>query len=84
MSAPPIHQISRDEPIVPMPDAAIKPDPYAPWRSRDYRCYACSWFAMTFAKKVETLAVSVYFVSIFTKPDAPLALGAMALVGCCR
>ncbi len=63
-----------------MSDAPTKPDPYAPWRSRDYRCYASSWFAMTFSKQVETLAVSVYFVNVYAAKDASLALGFMALV----
>jgi MFS family permease len=63
-----------------MPDAAIKPDPYAPWRIRDYRCYACSWFAMTFSKQIETLALAVFFVSVYDRADAPLALGVMGLV----
>lgn len=65
---------------VAMPDAPTKPDPYAPWRSRDYRRYAFSWFAMTFSKQVETLAVAVYFVNTYEPADAPLALGLMALV----
>ena len=63
-----------------MPDALKKPDPYAPWRSRDYRLFAYSWFAMTFSKQIETLALAVYFVSIYSRSDAPLALGAMGLV----
>ncbi len=35
---------------------------------------------MTFSKQIETLAISVYFVSIFSQEDAPLALGALGLV----
>lgn len=63
-----------------MHDAATKLDPYAPWRNRDYRYYAGSWFAMTFSKQIETLAVSVHFVDTYSRADAPLALGLMALV----
>ena len=63
-----------------MSDPPTKPDPYAPWRSRDYRLYASSWFAMTFSKQIETLAVMVYFVSIYSEKLAPLALGAIGLV----
>ena len=55
-------------------------DPYAPWRCRDYRCYELCWFGMTFSKHVETLAVSVYFVTIYDLGDAALALGMMGLV----
>jgi MFS family permease len=65
---------------VPMSDVSIKPDPYAPWRSRDYRRYAYSWFGMMFSKQIETLAVSVYFVNIYSAVDAPLALGVLGLV----
>jgi MFS family permease len=63
-----------------MSNTLPKPDPYAPWRNPDFRRYACSWFAMTFSKQIETLAVSVYFVSIYDLSDASLALGAMGLV----
>ena len=62
------------------PTPEPKPDPYAPWRRRDYRYYAGSWFVMTFSKQIETLAVSVYFVEIYSRTEAPLALGLMALV----
>ncbi len=65
---------------LPMSDASTKPDPYAPWRSRDYRCYAYSWFGMVFSKQIETLAVSVYFVNIYDPAEAPLALGLLGLV----
>jgi MFS family permease len=63
-----------------MSDAAAKPDPYAPWRSSNFRRYACSWFALVFSKQVETLAVAVYFVSIYDSSSAPLALGGIGLV----
>ena len=63
-----------------MSDASIKPDPYAPWRSRDYRRYTYSWFGMMFSKQIETLAASVYFVNIYSRAEAPLALGALGLV----
>ncbi len=63
-----------------MSDATNQHDPYAPWRSRNYRYFACSWFAMTFSKQVERLAVAIYFVSVYQRSEAPLALGAMGLV----
>jgi MFS family permease len=65
---------------MPMSDVSIKPDPYAPWRSRDYRRYAYSWFGMVFSKQIETLAVSVYFVNVYSPANAPLALGMLGLV----
>lgn len=52
-----------------MSDASIKPDPYAPWRSRDYRRYTYSWFGMMFSKQIETLAASVYFVNIYSRAE---------------
>lgn len=63
-----------------MADTSTEHDPYAPWRIPDFRRYACGWFAVTFAKQIETLAVSVYFVSLYDLSDASLALGAMGLV----
>ena len=60
---------------LPMSDAATKPDPYAPWRSRDYRCYACSWFLMAFSRRVEFVAVSVYLVSALQSSRRVLRLG---------
>jgi MFS family permease len=63
-----------------MSESSAKPDPYAPWRSPDYRRLAGSWFAMTFSKQVETLAASVYFVNVYDPIDALLALGLMGLV----
>lgn len=63
-----------------MADTLTKPDPYAPWLNPNFRRYTCSWFAMTFSKQIETLAVSVYFVSIYDLSDASLALGTMGLV----
>jgi MFS family permease len=63
-----------------MSQDSIKADPYAPWRIHDYRCYACSWFAMMFSKQIEKVAITIYFVSIFSTSDAPLALGVMGLV----
>jgi MFS family permease len=66
--------------VLPMSDTSIKPDPYATWRIRDFRWYALSFFALMFSKQVETLALAVYFVSIYSRSDAPLALGIMGLV----
>ena len=63
-----------------MMDDSTKPDSYASWRNRDFRYYVCSWFSVAFGKQIETLAISVYFVSIFDRADAPLALGMMGLV----
>jgi MFS family permease len=64
-----------------MSDALAKPDPYVNWRNADFRRYESSWFAMTFSKQVETLAVAVYFVNTYySATDAPLALGMLGLV----
>jgi len=63
-----------------MSDDLTKRDAYAAWRNRDFRFYALSWFSVTFGKQIETLAISVYFVSIFDRADASLALGMIGLV----
>jgi len=52
------------------------PDPYAAWRSRDYRRFAASWFLLMFSKQVETVAVLVY---IYDRTADPLALGWVGL-----
>lgn len=62
-----------------MPTSPPQPDPYAPWRRPDFRLYACSWFALTFSKHVETVAIQVFLVKVYGKEGAPLALAAMAL-----
>jgi MFS family permease len=66
-----------------MSDAAHKHDPYAPWRSRNFRFYAVSWFTMTFSKQVETLAVAIYLVDQVyghSTATASLSLGMLGLV----
>lgn len=55
----------------------MKPDPYAAWRSRDYRLYSTSWFLLTFSKQVETVAVGI---NIYDRTGDPLALGWVGLV----
>lgn len=63
-----------------MSDVPVQSDPYAAWRNHDFRCYALSWFAITFSKQIEATAISLYFVNIFDIKTAPLALGLMGLV----
>ncbi|HEY4761199.1 MAG TPA: MFS transporter, partial [Thermoguttaceae bacterium] len=55
----------------------MKSDPYAAWRSRDYRLYSVSWFLITFSKQVETVAVGI---NIYYRTGDPLALGWVGLV----
>ena len=52
-------------------------DPYAAWRSRDYRLLAASWFLLVFSREVERVAVLVY---IYAATGTPLALGWVGLV----
>jgi MFS family permease len=63
-----------------MSDPAPSHDPYITWRNRNFRFYAASWFLIVFAKQIETLAVTVYFVDKYDAKNAPLALGLMGLV----
>jgi MFS family permease len=51
-------------------------DPYAPWRTRNFRLYAASWFVLMFGKQIETLAVQVY---IYHRTGDPLYLGLIGL-----
>ncbi|MCE5301931.1 MAG: MFS transporter [Planctomycetaceae bacterium] len=57
-----------------------KQDPYIAWRTPDFRCFELSWFAMTFSKQIERLAIAVYFVNLYSSSDAALALAMMGLV----
>ena len=59
-----------------------RPDPYAAWRIGSYRLYAVSWFLMTFAKQIETVALSicVYHEAGMDVRKGALALGWLGLV----
>jgi MFS family permease len=59
------------------PSTTPAADPYAAWRSPDYRLFAGSWFAMMFAKQIETVAVGIH---IYDQTRDPLALGWVGLV----
>jgi MFS family permease len=63
-----------------MPDSPSHLDPYGPWRSRDFRRYAGSWFLMAFSRRVEFVAVSVCLVRLYSESGASFALGMMGLV----
>ena len=63
-----------------MPDPSSHSDPYALWRSANYRQYAGSWFLITFSRRVEFIAIGVYLTKVFTKDQAALALGVMGFV----
>jgi len=52
-------------------------NPYAAWRSRDFRLYAISWFLLVFAKQVETVAVGIH---VYYRTGDPLSLGLVGLV----
>ncbi len=54
-----------------------RPDPYAAWRIGNYRLYATSWFAMTIARQIETVAIGVY---IYATTGNVLDLGILGLV----
>ncbi|MGA2033012.1 MAG: MFS transporter [Thermoguttaceae bacterium] len=60
------------EPTDPAPPAA----PYAIWRLRAYQLYTSSWFLMTFARQIETVALAVY---VYAQTGDPLALGWLGL-----
>lgn len=56
---------------------AMKSNPYAAWRIRDFRLYATSWFLLVFAKQVETVAVGI---NVYYRTGDPLSLGWIGLV----
>jgi MFS family permease len=60
----------------PTPDTP-RADAYAAWRISNYRRYAVSWFAMTIARQIETVAIGVY---IYARTNDPKALGILGLV----
>jgi MFS family permease len=62
---------------VPCDSPPAKVDPYAVWRSRNYRRYSVSWFSLVFSKQVETVAVGIY---IYDRTRDPLNLGWIGLV----
>ena len=59
------------------PPPPPKADPYAAWRIANYRRYAVSWFAMTIARQMETVAIGVY---IYKVTHDTAALGILGLV----
>jgi len=64
-----------------MPDITAKPDPYALWKSANYRYYAGSWFLITFSRRIEFVAVSFYLVKLYGDPkQESLLLGILGLV----
>ncbi len=63
-----------------MPDPAVKPDPYALWRSPNYLLFSGSWFLITFSRRVEFIALGVYMARWFSAQEASYALGLVGLV----
>ena len=61
-----------DSPSQPPP-----PDPYAAWRSGNYRLYALGWFLLTFGRQIETVAVGSY---LWNQTHDPMALGWLGLI----
>lgn len=61
------------------PESLVEPPlgPYVAWQSPAYRLYACSWFALTFGKQIETVAVGIH---LYNRTRDPLALGLLGLV----
>ena len=72
---PPPARMADSEPS-PIADTP-RPDPYAAWRSADYRLYAASWFAMTLSRQIEAVAIAVY---VYAQTGSVLALGMLGLI----
>jgi MFS family permease len=63
-----------------MSDIPVKPDPYAPWRSADYRRYAGSWFLTVASGRIETVAIGFYIAKFYSVAEASFLLGLLGLV----
>ncbi|MEN6452188.1 MAG: MFS transporter [Thermoguttaceae bacterium] len=50
------------------------------WRNPSYRCYAGSWFLITFSRRIEFFAVTIHFVKIFSETQASFAVAMVGLV----
>lgn len=53
-----------------------KHDPYAVWRSREYRLFSAGWLALVIAGQIETIAVGIH---VYAKTADPMALGWVGL-----
>jgi MFS family permease len=53
-----------------------KHDPYAVWRSREYRLFSLGWLALVIAGQIETIAVGIH---VYAKTADPMALGWVGL-----
>ncbi|MBN2580731.1 MAG: MFS transporter [Pirellulales bacterium] len=62
---------------MPAPDPAPSSAPYAAWKYPDFRFYSASWFLLTFAKAIETVAVGY---TLYDRTADYMALGWMGLV----
>ncbi|MCE5267058.1 MAG: MFS transporter [Planctomycetaceae bacterium] len=63
-----------------MPSEPTTPDSYALWRNPEYRCYAGSWFLITFSRRVEFFAVTIHLARMFNATQASFALGMIGVV----
>jgi MFS family permease len=65
----------------PLPDesstSTVDDGPYASWRLPNFRRYAFSWFCMTIARQMESVALAVY---VYAKTGNVLSLGIVALM----
>jgi MFS family permease len=52
-------------------------DPYAAWRSGNFRLYALGWFLLTFARQIEVVAVGLH---LWNLTHDPLSLGWLGLI----
>lgn len=63
-----------------MADPATKLDPYALWRSPNYRRYAGSWFLIVFTRMVELAAIRFTLAAAYGATRASFLLGLLGLV----
>ena len=56
--------------------AKTRQDPYAVWRSREYRLFSAGWLALVIAGQIETIAVGIH---VYARTSDPMALGWVGL-----
>jgi MFS family permease len=63
-----------------MSHPAPSSDPYALWKSPDFRNYAASWFLITFSRRVEFFAIGYYVTQLYSTKEASYAMAMLGLV----
>jgi MFS family permease len=55
-------------------------DPYALWKTPNYRNFAGSWFLITFSRRIEFFAIGYYLSKLYATEQASFAMAMLGLV----